>query len=513
MGEAAGVIALGRRIRRLVAGGRVVTVDDVAVAVRALAVVARRRLDARARRPRVVIVRGEDVVEGEVQVRPDLEPEQPDQARGDRDRPAASRSFVSPRRHLGDATTDGASTGLTPRGRAARARRWQRAAAMNAAAERRRPGSRILLVDDDASILATFTRILRGAGHVVHGVDDVTPAVAAIAGGGWDVVITDMHLPEGTGLEVLEAVLGAAPGTPVLFMTGATELGLAVRALEHGALRYLTKPVMPAELLRAIESARRVSGLAGDVHGPAGRELANLDVRLDGALASLSLACQPIVRWSERRVTAFEVLVRNREASLRRPDRLIEAATRLGRLAEVGRAVRARAAALAAELAPGVDLHVNVHPLDLLDPDLVDPAAPLAQVASRVVLELTERLELDDVEDATETIARLRALGYRIAVDDLGNGYAGLTSLAQVRPHVVKLDGSLCHGVALDPTRQALVEAMRTACARTGAEMVCEGVEHVADLAALVELGCDVFQGHLFARPAPAIAEPSWPSL
>src|SRR5688500_12518861 len=102
---------------------------------------------------------------------------------------------------------------------------------------------RVLLVDDEPSVLATFARILRGAGYVVATAEDLTPAVEAIRGGAWDVVITDMKMNEGTGLDVLDAVRCERPQTPVLFMTGSTELALAVRALEEGALRYLPKPV------------------------------------------------------------------------------------------------------------------------------------------------------------------------------------------------------------------------------------------------------------------------------
>ena len=369
----------------------------------------------------------------------------------------------------------------------------------------------VLLVDDEPTVLASYARILRGAGIAVRTAAGVGAAIEALAEP-TDVVITDMRMPDGTGLQVLDAVRADRPGTPVIFLTGSTELDAAVQALEAGAVRYLMKPARPEDLVRAVESAQRVAALlaAGEIHTPVGRELANLDVRFDAALEGLSLVCQPICRWSSRRIVAFEVLVRTKEASLRRPDRLIAAAEKLGRLHELGRAVRRRAAGFAATMTTDVDLHVNLHPFDLTDPELYEKASPLAMVARRVVLELTERAALERVDAVADRIAALRRLGYRIALDDLGGGYASLNSVAALRPDSVKLDLSLVQGVADEPTRRTVIEVVREVCERTGIELVCEGVETEADLCALVAIGCDVFQGHLFARPTPSPGTVAW---
>jgi EAL domain-containing protein (putative c-di-GMP-specific phosphodiesterase class I) len=372
----------------------------------------------------------------------------------------------------------------------------------------------VLLVDDDPAVLASYARVLRRDGYQVATADSPEAAAAALRAGGVDVVITDMHLLHGhTGLEVLEVARAEHANIPVLFLTGATEIDLAVQALERGALRWLMKPVAPDALRAAIESARRVASTCGDPGGAPARELANLDVRLDAAIEGLTLVCQPICRWSTRKIEAFEVLMRTREASLRRPDRLLAAAERLGRLHDVGRAVRKLAAAFAKTLTGDVSLHVNLHPLDLADHELYDPSSPLAQVATCVVLELTERAALDRIDDVAGKVAALRRLGYRIALDDLGGGYASLGSVAELRPDAVKLDLSICQGIAADETRKALVDTVRALCARTGIELVCEGVETDEDLAALVALGCDVFQGHLFARPAAQPPQVPWERL
>ena len=376
----------------------------------------------------------------------------------------------------------------------------------------------VLLVDDDASVQRLYARALRRVGYEETTAGDVTSGLGVVrdAGIDIDVVVTDMALPDGTGIDVLDVVRAERPAVPVIFVTGSTEVELAVRALERGALRYLMKPVDGTVLCQAVEAARRIataltSGYgAVDAFGAAGRDLANLDVRFDSALEGLSVAYQPIVSWSQRKLVAYEALVRTREASLRRPDRFVIAAERLGRLNDLGRRVRNSVARTAAELPPGVDVHVNLHPMDLTDPELFDRAAPLTRVAHNVVLELTERTALDRLGDVRDRVEELRGLGFRIALDDLGAGYASLSSLALLRPEQVKLDLSLVRGIARDLTRQVLVGAVREVCARMGMSLICEGVEDGTDLAALVTAGCDMLQGFLFARPGELVSDIDW---
>jgi len=170
---------------------------------------------------------------------------------------------------------------------------------------------------------------------------------------------------------------------------------------------------------------------------------------------------------------------------------------------DLGRAIRLAATEPAHRMPEGAMLFVNLHTQDLLDENLFDPEMPIARMANRVVLEITERSSLHAIRDVQARIARLRAMGFRIAVDDLGAGYAGLTSFAQLEPEVVKLDMSLVRGVHAQPTKQTLVRTMITMCRELGMQVVAEGIETPDERDAIVEAGCDLLQGYLFARPAP----------
>ena len=105
--------------------------------------------------------------------------------------------------------------------------------------------------------------------------------------------------------------------------------------------------------------------------------------------------------------------------------------------------------------------------------------------------------------DVKPRIAALRGMGFRIAIDDLGAGYAGLTSFTLLEPDVVKLDMELVRGIDTHRTKQSIVTSMVTLCHEMHVEVVAEGVETSAERDVLVDLGCDLLQGYLFAKPGP----------
>src|SRR5262245_28838107 len=234
---------------------------------------------------------------------------------------------------------------------------------------------------------------------------------------------------------------------------------------------------------------------------------AELGRAFERAMDGLHMVFQPIVSWSKRDVTAYEALVRTREPSLARPDLLFSAAERLDKIIPLGRRIRSAVADAIDETPAAAAVFVNVHGGELADDDLYAPDAPLSRAADRVVLEITERWSLDRFHDVRERIHALRALGFRIAVDDLGAGYAGLTSFARLRPEIVKLDMSLVRGVHDDPTRQHLIRSLNAVCRDLGIRVVAEGVETREERDVLVALGSDLLQGYLFGKPEPGFRE------
>jgi EAL domain-containing protein (putative c-di-GMP-specific phosphodiesterase class I) len=128
-----------------------------------------------------------------------------------------------------------------------------------------------------------------------------------------------------------------------------------------------------------------------------------------------------------------------------------------------------------------------------------------------VVLEVTERESLDRLADPRAVVSALRSLGCRVAIDDLGAGYSGLTSFAQLEPDIVKIDMSLVREVDTDRRKAQILGRMVELCHDLGVQVVAEGVESIGEWDQLVALGCDLFQGYLIARPGPGFSGPSWP--
>jgi EAL domain-containing protein (putative c-di-GMP-specific phosphodiesterase class I)/CheY-like chemotaxis protein len=376
---------------------------------------------------------------------------------------------------------------------------------------------RILVVDDEEPIRRVLERSLSKAGHQVVTAESGDVAMEKLTGGQFDAVVSDISMPGMNGLDLLRAVREHDLDIPVLIMTGTPDVATAVRAMEYGALRYLIKPVVPSALLPVVEYAvqmcrmarikREALRLVGDADKFVG-DRAGLEATFERALAGIWMAYQPIVLWSERKVYAYEALLRSAEPKLGNPGLLLCAAETLGRLPDLGRAIRKAVAGVAAE-AKYFKVFVNLHTLDLKDETLFSADAPLSGFARNVVLEITERASLDNIADLQARLKILRDMGFKIALDDLGAGYAGLTSLAQLQPEVVKIDMSLVRDVDKSATKQKLVGSMATLSKEMGMLVVVEGVETVGERDTLIGLGCDLFQGYLFAkpgRPFPAVA-------
>jgi EAL domain-containing protein (putative c-di-GMP-specific phosphodiesterase class I)/CheY-like chemotaxis protein len=381
-------------------------------------------------------------------------------------------------------------------------------------------GIRVLFVDDDEAVLRDYGRALRHQGFVVDQARGGTLALERLSDHEYDVIVSDVSMPEMTGLEFLRAVRARDLDTPIVLVTGFLDLGSAVEAIEYGAFRYFLKPIEIDTLVQALEKGANLHKLAAlkrealSVSGSSGMDLgdrAALEARFENALGSLWMAYQPIVVYPERRVFGYEALVRCTEPSIAHPGVLFDAAERLGKLHLLGRAIRDRVAADMCDAPDGALLFVNVHAGELRDPELASPQAKLSQMASRVVLEITERSSLDQVPGAAARVAELRGLGFRIAVDDLGAGYAGLASFSQLDPEFVKLDMSLVRGVHLNPKKRSVVRALLSLCREElDIAVISEGVEQSEERDTLQAVGGSLMQGYFFAKPQRGFVEPSW---
>jgi len=369
---------------------------------------------------------------------------------------------------------------------------------------------RVLVVDDEAIVGRVISRILQLQGHTVDWVPDTAEARFRLRSFSYDVVLTDLNMPGGSGIDLIRSVHLAHPETSFILITGVPEVESAISAVGLGVSGYLSKPVDRAELEAAVRRGVRRSRsfgtdrIARDLLARTIAEERQAEERrcaADDAIRGLRMAYQPLFRMSDQEVIGFEALMRFPDGSFSNPGEMLAAAERLNLTHKLGRAVRGRVAEAIRLGAVQGSIFVNLHSSELLDSELFEGRGPLAQYAESVVLEITERQSLEICDETLTTLNRLRDLGFRIAIDDLGTGYSGLASVVLVRPDIVKMDMSLTRAIDQDPMRRRIVDGLVTLCHDSGIEVVAEGVETEAELAAIDRLGCDLAQGFLLGRP------------
>lgn len=369
-------------------------------------------------------------------------------------------------------------------------------------------GTRVLVVDDDDLVRGAVVRMIRADGRTVLAAGSAEEALRIAGSEELDVVISDLRMPGIDGLMLLTKLRENNLDLPVIFLTGSPSIETAASAVAQGAFRYLLKPIDRAELTATLDQAERVRALSRARDPRDGRNA--LEANFRSAIDKMWMALQPIVQADSGTVIGYEALLRSREPSLPHPGAVLDAAEKLSAVHTLGRKVRGMIAEIVGAGPEEATYFVNLHPSDLADEELADASAPLSQFASRIVLELTERATLEGVGDLQRRMSALRTLGYRIAIDDLGAGYAGLSYFAVVRPEIVKIDMSLVRGVDGDEIKQRVISSIVLLARSMGIRVVAEGVETAAELDSLVGLGCDLLQGYLIARPGPPYPTSSW---
>lgn len=208
---------------------------------------------------------------------------------------------------------------------------------------------------------------------------------------------------------------------------------------------------------------------------------------------------QPIVDVRTGRVEMVEALTRFSPQPVRPPDAWFADAWRTGFGADLELAALEAAAAGMGAMPAAARMTVNLNPVLVNHPAL----GPVLEAAGprRIVLELTEHVEVEDYPAVRHALGGLRDMGVQIAIDDTGAGFASLSHILKLDPDIIKLDRELIREIDHDPVRQSLATAIVHFAADIGADVVAEAVETPAELAAVRNLGIRLAQGFLLARP------------
>jgi EAL domain-containing protein (putative c-di-GMP-specific phosphodiesterase class I) len=384
---------------------------------------------------------------------------------------------------------------------------------------RARMRSAWVAIDDEAQAQAIARGLVLAGwevGHVVHGCAAVH-ALARDAARLPDVLVTGLRFRDGDGdgLRLIRE-LGAFPDAPAVFLASRQQRAVikAAQTLADACgLRFAGAVEQPADV------AGIVAQLAG-FHPVSTRVARRAEPPvLDRASVHAIIQredvfpwMQPKVRLDTLEVVGVEALMRgfDEAGELVMPDRLIPALAAHGLLDDATlRVARQTAEFVAACLEEGMAIsaaiNVSMSSLARLEfcQRLAETIERVAVDPSWITIEITETDAMSDATRVIENAARIRMLGFNLAIDDFGTAYSSLTQLVRIPFSELKIERAFVTNCGRDAVKRATVSACALLGRSLGLQVVAEGVETVEDLAGVRASGCTHFQGYLVSRPIP----------
>lgn len=363
--------------------------------------------------------------------------------------------------------------------------------------------------------------LLAQAAERLRGTLRQSDTVARLSGDEFAVLMPELEHAEEA--EALASKLVQILAQPFELAGRKLHLGVSVGVAiypQHGEIEALTRHADLAMYEAKRQGGGRVAMFtpALDAHAEARLALEN---ELDEAIAhgGLTVWYQPQIGLSDFGLRGVEALVRwqHPRMGLVSPERFIPLAEECGLIGAIGLAVLEQALAqLACWDRQGIDVpsvSVNVSPVELGEDyvDLMRAALNRHGIAPRrLELEITETALCGESTQMLRTLARVRALGVQVSVDDFGVGYSSLGNLRRLPIDALKIDRSFLRDLEHSEKDEAILQAVVTMARTLGLRTVAEGVETTGQLGRTWALGCDSLQGYLISRPLPAAAFTEW---
>ncbi|MEO6771755.1 MAG: EAL domain-containing protein [Kofleriaceae bacterium] len=274
-----------------------------------------------------------------------------------------------------------------------------------------------------------------------------------------------------------------------------------------GAARVLGNSLLRPERLTARVVADAMENARNLRERKAHRDRTTLqDVILGEGLTSVY---QPIVDLGTGDIFAYEALTRGpRGTSFESPATLFAIAEEVDLTVELDRACFRGALRSAMALEPVHRLFVNLLPMSFYDSAFIEvevgnllSAAGLTP--ANIVFEITERLAIENFTSFKRALGNYTAMGFGVAIDDVGTRHSNLETVMSLRPHFIKISDVLVRGIARSTVKREMLRSLRHIAETIDAVMIAEGIEHVEDVVALRDLGLRYGQGYYMARPGP----------
>jgi EAL domain-containing protein (putative c-di-GMP-specific phosphodiesterase class I)/GGDEF domain-containing protein len=222
---------------------------------------------------------------------------------------------------------------------------------------------------------------------------------------------------------------------------------------------------------------------------------------------------QPIIDLNTRATLGFEALTRGPAGTeYESPYMLFDVATESDLLFELDRLCRRNALTSASAMKPSHKLFVNLLPTTIRDPEfqgelMLSFLKERNLSPSRIVLEITERLIIENYDLFLEAMRTFTDQGFSIAIDDMGAGYSGLEKIVHLNPRYLKFDLMMVRDIDTSFVKREMLKAIHSLASNVGADVIAEGIERPEELETLLELGIPYGQGFLFVRPQTQLVE------
>jgi EAL domain-containing protein (putative c-di-GMP-specific phosphodiesterase class I)/CheY-like chemotaxis protein len=386
---------------------------------------------------------------------------------------------------------------------------------------------RVLILDDESMVLDMLVVRLSAPGIHLTTCREIEAAEALLSCLRYDVVITDLSVSELGGLEgirLIRFVTTHFPDTAVYVLSGyvtdaARELckmlGVTAVLEKPGGLSELRQLLLAhqAASVASATAAALASGVAPTVEPVEPGEVQQVELLEDFLAANtIRSVLQPVVNL-RRGGAPFEVfgvegLARGPANSvLGNPVIFLGYAAHKEMLFKADMICIQAALAEVRQLGSIVNTFLNVQPRSMTNPDFTDHLVAVVRASGlreeNVILELTEQQTIVNPRAFATTLQRLRERGFRIALDDYGEGSSNLNLFQDLRPDYLKISGTFCRNLARDPFKQILVQSTAEMAARTGTATIMEAVETEEEAEILCILGIDYGQGYYFLEPLP----------
>ncbi len=380
-----------------------------------------------------------------------------------------------------------------------------------------------LVADDDPLIIEIVSSQLEICGaEVVYTADSGRAALEAMSAHPTiNLVVCDLRMPDMDGIELLRSLEAGQRQFSLILISSLGDKIL--RAAEQLAsvrgfhlLGALTKPVT-LQALRRVLAGEGVSGESLDGYAVAGPDAERIRDAVNRR--NFEIFVQPQIDLQSGAVETVEVLTRWLDADLASfdPGVIIRRCEDLGLIDELTDTLLAQVGEAWQEwqkagLGPRLAINVSARSLEHVGfPERFQRGLARYGIApERVVIEITESAVTESLTISLDVVTRLRVMGFDLSIDDFGTGYSNLEKLRNLPFEELKIDLSFVSGLPQDRDARTIVESSIQLAHSLSLRAVAEGVETQGQLDCLRDMGCDLAQGFLIARPMPANAFPQW---